>query len=323
MAIPPPVDAARNLAALLVERNQLIPPIDIEELLALRADVECVDWPAAVVDAVMLRRPGERPQVFYRPVPENRGRERFTLAHELGHIVLPWHLGNAACVPGGREVDPETATEEDQADTFASCLLAPDGWLKELADRQRNSMSELLEELQTAELSTTASLLAVRRVLMAGWVFQINNQLSLYSSPGTVCLPSERGPLQLRMALQEMAHDQGDVVLAGNNVRWWRLAAPSPLPEADDDPRTDTELLRAAIAACTPEEDQRHHRLQSANGKVGGGANDAAGRDPASIYEGLWHRFEGDGRFDDLMARPEFAVWLARKSRRRSGLGGR
>lgn len=323
MAIPPPVDAAKNLAALLVERNQLTPPINIQDLLALRADVECVAWPSTAVDAVMLRRPGERPQVFYRPVPENRGRERFTMAHELGHIVLPWHLGNAACVPGDREVDVETATEEDQADTFASCLLAPDRWLRELVDRQRNSMDDLLEELQMAELSTTASLLALRRVLMAGWVFQINNQVVHCSSPGTARLPSARGPLQLRIALQSMAHDQGDVVLAGNTVRWWRLAAPSPLPDADEDPRTDTELLRAAIVACTPEEDQRHHRLQSANGKVGGGANDAAGRDAASIYEGLWHRFEADGRFDDLMARPEFRMWLARKSRRRSGIGGR
>ena len=66
--------------------------------------------------------------------------------------------------------------------------------------------------------------------------------------------------------------------------------------------------MRAAIAACTPDISQREHRLQNANGKVGGGAKDAAGRDPASIYEGLWHRFEVDGRFDDVMALPEFSM---------------
>jgi hypothetical protein len=295
--------------------------VDIEALLRTRADVEAVDWPIESVEAVMLRRVGERPQVFFRPRPDNRGRERFTLAHELGHILLPWHIGNAACLPGSGDSDLRSESDEDQADTFASCVLAPDFWLRELAEKHRGDMTGFLGEAVTAELSTTATLLALRRVMLAGWVFQLNNQPTPFSSPGTAYIGPMASGEALRDHLSDLAYEHGRTTVAGNAVRWWRLADMSPMPEPDDDPRTDTELLRASIAIHTRDPQAAQHRLQSANGKVGGGAMDAGGRNASDIFTALWHRFETDGRFEDLMLQPEFSMWLARKSRAKEAAG--
>jgi hypothetical protein len=182
-------------------------------------------------------------------------------------------------------------------------------------------MTAFLGEAAIAELSTTATLMALRRVMLAGWVFQLNNQPTPFSSPGTAYVGPMTSGEALRDHLSGMAYDHGRALLAGNTVRWWRLAALSPMPERDDDPRTDTELLRASIAVHTSDTQEAQHRLQSANGKVGGGAMDSAGRNASDIFTALWHRFEADGRFDDLMLQPEFSLWLARKSRAKEAAG--
>lgn len=52
------------------------------------------------------------------------GRVRFTIAHELGHILLG-HLGDGEHTVYNREPSPEDAPEEHTANVFASRLLAP------------------------------------------------------------------------------------------------------------------------------------------------------------------------------------------------------
>lgn len=52
------------------------------------------------------------------------GRVRFTIAHELGHIVLG-HLGHDQHTIYNREPSPDDLPEEQAANVFASRLLAP------------------------------------------------------------------------------------------------------------------------------------------------------------------------------------------------------
>lgn len=67
--------------------------------------------------------------IFYNPAITPHGRKRFTVAHEIGHIVLG-HLkdGCAACRNGATVWNadgPEPSPEETAANVFASRLLAP------------------------------------------------------------------------------------------------------------------------------------------------------------------------------------------------------
>ena len=68
-------------------------------------------------------RSGDRCYVFYN-MEQPPGRGRFTIAHELGHVLLG-HLGDGEHTVYNRESSSENAPEEHTANVFASRLLAP------------------------------------------------------------------------------------------------------------------------------------------------------------------------------------------------------
>lgn len=66
---------------------------------------------------------GGKAYIFYddtRPA----GRQRFTIAHELGHIILG-HVGDGQYTLVNREPDPKDDPHETQANQFAARILAP------------------------------------------------------------------------------------------------------------------------------------------------------------------------------------------------------
>lgn len=65
----------------------------------------------------------------YDGVEANKGRDRFTLAHELGHLLLHSKPGLARTMRESSEIEPFRSSEW-QADTFAGCLLMPITYLQ-------------------------------------------------------------------------------------------------------------------------------------------------------------------------------------------------
>ena len=97
----------------LVRRTWLVPTGPMKNLVGWLERAGCVvvpcDFAALAVDGVTINSPGLPPCIFLnRNQPSDR--QRFSLAHELGHIVM--HR-----VP--------TPTMEDEANAFASALLMP------------------------------------------------------------------------------------------------------------------------------------------------------------------------------------------------------
>lgn len=316
MPIPAPATAARRIATLMVDRFDLAPPVDVEALLRARADVSRTDWPYARVDAIMTGLGHtERPMVYYRAT-DNLARERFTLAHELGHVMLPWHLPEQNCAIGVGTLDLPKYSPEDEADVFASCLLLPDRWLLGLLARHDGDMSELLRELNFAEVTTQAALLALRRVLLAGWVFVAYGDEVVVATPGTHVEGLNSVPPEVLLReLEVAAHDQGEALVNGWPVKWFRLSTPAALPSRDpSDSRTPHQVLSDAIALAEAGEHERVRLAQVCNGKVGGALREAAGRPARETFESLVHRFENSD-VSHLLAQPDFLVWLAEKAR--------
>ena len=85
---------ARKIARRVVERHELVPPIDVKTLLEHYADLLILPIPFEGIDGISmhLKVPGRTPRVI---VNENNSenRLRFTMAHELGHVIIPWHVG--------------------------------------------------------------------------------------------------------------------------------------------------------------------------------------------------------------------------------------
>jgi Zn-dependent peptidase ImmA (M78 family) len=120
-----------KMAARLLGRHNLMPPYDLNMLVEQYAIVEYHDIPLEKIDGVTIGTKESKPIIIInKSIPETR--QKFTLAHELGHIIIPWHTGTTVshitedCV----EVRPADYWEmEREANQFAAELLLPSSWL--------------------------------------------------------------------------------------------------------------------------------------------------------------------------------------------------
>jgi len=110
----------------------------------------------------MLLRVGNSFGIMYSTDIENRGFQRFSVAHELGHYFLPDHpeqvLQHGAHVSraGFASHDPY----EREADFFAGALLLPKSLIRPLVARFPEGMDGMIELAQSCETSLTSTAIA-------------------------------------------------------------------------------------------------------------------------------------------------------------------
>lgn len=95
-------------------------------------------------------------------------RQRFTIAHELGHFLNPWHApapdGSSSCTKadlrrfsyGAGKINDRHHRQEGQANRFAIELLAPRKLVRPII-RRRDGMQAVLEIANLLELSREAA----------------------------------------------------------------------------------------------------------------------------------------------------------------------
>jgi Zn-dependent peptidase ImmA (M78 family) len=104
-------------------------PVDIEVIARSKVDgLETMELPSRCFGA--LARRGNEIMILVSPQCPNDGHRRFTIAHEIGHLVIDGHFD--AVMPAGRDFtksDSEWSRRkpwyEIEADMFASDLLLP------------------------------------------------------------------------------------------------------------------------------------------------------------------------------------------------------
>ena len=148
----PPYHEQRAIK-LLAEHGLSRPPIDVYKL-AKKLGIRVVEEGLGNDVSGMLYREGDRAVILVNR-NESSVRQRFSVAHELGHYIL--HQGSSVFVDRRvrfRDSTSSTGTnrEEVQANRFAAALLMPESLvLKEVhARRQRRFLptdEELIQEL--------------------------------------------------------------------------------------------------------------------------------------------------------------------------------
>ena len=127
---------ARNAAwQILIDCHVDILPVDIRAICRrLGCKLYSYDAGWKLIAAFRLQEQTEKadgftvlyrdvPYIFYsNSVPETR--QRFTIAHEIGHIVLG-HVGEGKYTIMNREPAPGDSADETQANQFAARILAP------------------------------------------------------------------------------------------------------------------------------------------------------------------------------------------------------
>lgn len=93
------------------------------------------------------------------------GRRRFTIAHEIGHFILPGHGAVECCKPGEIESWRSGINwQEAEANRFASELLLPSNEIYKIVNRRQATIAlakELCAEFQTSLTATVLKCVAI------------------------------------------------------------------------------------------------------------------------------------------------------------------
>ena len=219
-----------------------------------------------------------------------RRRERFTIAHELGHVLLGWHVGKVVCRPSlGLDTSegPDVLSSrfrafmtfrdlEKEATRFAGALLLPRAYLEAAAGSQ--DMTTILAALDATDMSAHAAIMSLRHHLAPGFVFHVD-EAGWIESPSTRTPDGGLDPVKLRRA----AHDRGRGTVSGRTVRWYQLVEFADLPDAEDG-RTSRELLADLLQPLPMSPEGRSAAAKSIQGSAAGVLSNVTRRTPDQAY---------------------------------------
>ncbi|WP_249365737.1 ImmA/IrrE family metallo-endopeptidase [Cytobacillus citreus] len=217
----------KKLAQRIIRKNSLVPPINVVETLKKYADYVEDDLPSEV-DAIciMTKKPLVIVHKFQAP-----NRKRFTLAHELGHIIMPWHHGMISCHTDTEDIVDGTAYQkmENEANSFAAELLMPSTWLKDIIDQyEKQGVEKLVDIVATkAEVSRSAAFYSIIAQLPSGYYMYLDYHLggfiSTKKSPGTeVYVPYQDYSLRIKW-LKTFANASNQFELDNVDIYYWKV----------------------------------------------------------------------------------------------------
>lgn len=313
-----------KLAKLLLSRRDLTPPIAIESIIQEYADLEEDHLPASC-DAVLIRNPPgrSRPLIVLDKLTIGT-RMRFTLAHEFGHLMIPWHIGTMSCHTdrlGSLSDELYTATEAE-ANRFAAQFLMPTDWLVGMIEGAQ-SVREMIERVSVAKTSIAAISIALCRVLPLGYAFaQVDDDgfvLLSSASAGTKPRPPSRGQLIEMSNYDSFARSREVFEGSGTTLYWWAFDPPKEPARfavlvATTDPRASAEILADIMREL--DLGAEGIRLQkSIAGLIGAANNPLTMTTAEELHAALLNRFSREDCCGSPIAlHPDFRLFLSKKA---------
>jgi Zn-dependent peptidase ImmA (M78 family) len=227
-----------KIACRFSKQRKLSPPVDTESLVKEFAVLEEDSLPEGY-DAVYLDKSEKhlKPRVI---ITNNISRTRrvFTLGHELGHILIPWHIGTHFCRVDAeaRLVDHLVRSVESQANRFAAELLMPVAWVEKHL-KTTKTLKELVSSVKEANVSYQAASIRLLQVLPLGYAFLETDPsgkiIRSQATAGTqIKLPSENEILNTN-SLDNLAEDFAKFESGNSTILWWRLSHKLEAPKTD------------------------------------------------------------------------------------------
>jgi hypothetical protein len=307
----------RNLARLVSTRYGLAPRVDVEGVARAVVSVEKARFPTSC-DCLFIRRPGQRPSLIVsEETAHNANRYRFTIAHELGHLFIPWHGGSIFCHTTHSVIVDDVVTRafEAEANRFAAELLAPTDWVK--AELSRLSGSLARRTILIAEQAGVSPITAMLSAALASppehlFVVTDDDRRILYHavSPDSRLHAPDRG----HRLESTVAWISGGAVVSAEQFGPMTLTAisipGSPIPAVSVQ-GPSTEILRE-ILSLLPKQ-RRLAITWSINGIIGS-ANNPSLQTAQELYESFERRMLGRPDLASIRSHPLFRSFLAAKA---------
>lgn len=314
-----------RLAQRVISRRGLVPRIDVEVLARSLAHVEVKKFPFGIdIDGLCLdlKRPGRKPRIWLN-AQSGYHRQRFTLAHEIGHIVIPWHTGSIvdeldAADPGERG---EYRIMEAQANRFAAELLMPKAWATDICRRAEHMAVAMRTIASVADVSNPAAALRASQAGAPGYLVAAVAAGIVTWSSRTI---GTRGrPPKVGASLDDVdmpAFHKPEVVGSGTTLYYWWQAREgvSPTGRPEEPWR---EILDRILLDLTPE--NRHKARQSINAIIGYAMGRLSPGSPVEaiyqqILEALQNRSDRDNNIVTLLRHPDINQYILARAYERA-----
>lgn len=181
------ISLVRQRANKLYKKYSLSVPVNLDTIIREKNIVVSYEENQLGIDG-MCQLQKSPPEIILNTETTYEPRRRFTLAHEIGHICIPWHTGVDLCslddpyvrIDGQRMIN----TQELEANIFASELLMPTDWLKETFQLNTTNLSALVSQIcEAANTSIMACFFALENVLPAGDLFFVKKESDDFWKP--------------------------------------------------------------------------------------------------------------------------------------------
>lgn len=193
----------RKIAQRVMTKYKLHPPVDMMGLIQEKG-ITCVEENLGTnADGYSDLKDSDLKIVLNSAI-QYEPRKRFTLAHELGHIFISWHSDVTLCVTDNEYSEHNKLDiQEHEANVFASEILMPTEWVKEMLILNENrSLEYNIKQLCTiANTSIMACFYALENVMKSGNVIVVSGDMFFPKK-----FISDR-----RMALYFQGYDEYDV----------------------------------------------------------------------------------------------------------------
>lgn len=312
--------AAINLARHIVEKYSLEIPIDVKSLVESRADLAFKCIPLQGVDGISLnlKTPGKKTKVIVN-ADNPPLRQRFTLAHELGHIVIPWHLGSIVDHLDSNhthEIDDYWETE-GEANSFAGELLVPTDWvLKKLSKRDDLAKVHWLIS-KKCQVSLHVAAIRLTQLLPKNFVYVVERHGTVEFSgktDGTLA-----GTLEWETFFESDAYNYSEkhfsIDAGDHRIHWWKL--PGTFLHSKPDVRDWREILSDILNDLEIPRAKIPKLKSSINGVVAF-ANSAAKRSEdysiSTIAAACLQRFNDRDEYKEFSQHIDFATFVMKKA---------
>lgn len=307
-----------RLAKKWSERLRLSYPVDMRILIADFADIQQEALPIDA-DAILIKSPkgGDKPIII---LDENLQGNRltFTLAHELGHILIPWHSGIFACSPLESISDLRLAIYlhkeiEAEANRFASEFLMPTSVILSIFEANQN-LVDIFEWAASAKISRAAASIRLSKILPAGFiVIEVDSNKVSWSkkTDGTFMDPPIRGS-RLKLDVYEDMGARVMIFSTSSSQIYWIDTRSCKIECPEVDSSLDSKIIIKEIIDDLGCKDWR----SSINGVIGAANGmDQSKSGDTDLFTILKSRFKNRDHLSEVVGHPRFDEFLAAKAK--------
>lgn len=314
------MDAATNFARRLVEKYELSPPVDVESLVRKYADLVFASIPFEGADGISLnlKVSGKTTRVI---VNRNKPiiRQRFTMAHELGHVIIPWHVGTII-----DHLDPEEVHEtshywaiEAEANAFAAELLMPLSYIEDVITNNQDLAKANEFISRECQVSPIASAKRLANFAHENAVYAYErNGITNFSgrTNGTIANALNRGDV-FPSSPFDYAESHFEERLNGGRIHWWVL--PNEMHFDIEDNRTWREILDCIVKDVDVQSSNTQKFKSSVNGVVAyaNGACKKSGRHTVdAVISASIQRLKDREGYELFVEHKDFHSFLVKKA---------